>query len=328
MPSHPFHRGLTLLETAISLGLIAVLVSLLIPILSTARQASYRDQCAANQRVIGQAWQTCVEDHNKQFPHVPLQPGWFWGGVRFSSVDDLTFPDFERPLNAYLPLRQTSDYDSVCVCCPADRGISSPSASVGTGGRTAFRSFGTSYRANAALLDARLARLPPASAGEAFNEDRGLRRSEITTAPSRLVLAGDPVWFEVSESTGRVADWHGKPSSGNLLFLDGSVRFMTIHPRPYIGPMVFDPIMPGGGGGGWGGGEGGDGGGGGSANTAAWPLNFEEPSPIMPASSPSDSATPASSPADPVPPIGFRPESKPLPPVPSSTAPDVDSDSK
>ena len=231
-----------MLETGISLGLIAVLVSLLIPILSTARQSSYRDQCAANQRVIGQAWQTWLNEHDRQFPHVGLQPGWRWGGMRFSSVDETTFPDFDRPLTTYLPLHQTTDYGSVCVCCPADRGISSPSIGLGTGERTAFQSFGTSYRANAPLLDARLARLPASLSG---NDERGLRRSEISTAPSRLVLAGDPVWFEVAEATGREADWHVKPNSGNLLFMDGSVRFMTIRPPPMVGPMVFDPIMPG-----------------------------------------------------------------------------------
>jgi prepilin-type processing-associated H-X9-DG protein len=245
MPNRNPHRGLTLLETGISLGLIAVLVSLLIPILSTARQSSYRDQCAANQRVIGQAWQTWLNDNDKQFPHVPLQPGWRWGGMRFSSIDDTAFPDFDRPLTAYLPLSQTTEYDRVCVCCPADRGIESPVSGLGTGDRTVFRSFGTSYRANAPLLDARLARLPASMRGEPGSDERGLRRSEISTAPSRMVLAGDPMWYEVAESTGRTADWHGKPNSGNLLFMDGSVRFMTVRPRPMIGPMVFDPIMPG-----------------------------------------------------------------------------------
>ena len=106
---------------------------------------------------------------------------------------------------------------------------------IGTGDRTAYEAFGTSYRANAALL---------APAADGSRSGRGLHRNEITTAASRLVVTGDPFWYEVLESTGRVAAWHGKPDAGNLLFLDGSVRFVPVEPRPQIGAAVFDPLEP------------------------------------------------------------------------------------
>ena len=231
-----YHRGLTLLETAIALALIAVLLSILLPALSTARQASHRDQCATHLKSIGEAWQSYLGDHDKQFPFVPLQPGWFYGGVRFSRVDGSAFPDFERPLNPYLGLQRTRNFDDLDVCCPSDRGISAVALGAGTGERSAFESYGTSYRANAPLLDAPMSGVA--------DELRGMRRSEITTSPSRLVLCGDAVWYEVAESTGRHADWHGVPNAGNILFLDGSVRFMTVKPKSIVGPMLFDPIMP------------------------------------------------------------------------------------
>jgi prepilin-type processing-associated H-X9-DG protein len=60
------------------------------------------------------------------------------------------------------------------------------------------------------------------------------------------VLLGDPIWYEVAHNTGRDANWHDKPNAGNILFLDGSVRFLTIKPRTDRNqPMVFDPVMPG-----------------------------------------------------------------------------------
>ncbi len=62
--------------------------------------------------------------------------------------------------------------------CPADRGITDEYGEVGTGRRTAYRSFGTSYRAN------------------------------------------------------------------SLLFLDGSVRYVALEPRPKVGPAVVDPVLP------------------------------------------------------------------------------------
>ncbi len=243
MLKRPVHHGLTLLETALSVMLIAALLSILLPALSSARTQSFRDRCQANQKAMSMAWQNYLNDHNQEFPAVPVQPGWFYGGMRFSAVSDTMLPDADRPLTSYLGLFRTNDPHDVVCSCPADHGITDPQATMGTGRRTAFRSYGTSYRANAALLWS----IPPdENAVPDVAERRGLRRSEITTAMSRLVLMGDPVWYEVAESTGRQADWHGQKDSGNVLFLDGSIKFMAVKPRNLgAGPAVFDPIMKG-----------------------------------------------------------------------------------
>jgi prepilin-type processing-associated H-X9-DG protein len=231
-------RALTVVETLVSLALIAVLFSILVPALTSARVASHRDQCQVNQGSIGEAWMTFLADHNQRFPHVPIQPGWTYGGMRFSSVDGGAFPDLDRPLSGYMGLERTHQEDDVVCCCPADAGLIDPTTRAGTGRRTVYRSFGTSYRANGKLLDMR--QLDPA------NEARGMYRNEITTPPSRMILMGDPVWYEVAEATGRRADWHGHDSAGNILYLDGSVRFLTIKPRADQNqPSVFDPMMPG-----------------------------------------------------------------------------------
>jgi prepilin-type N-terminal cleavage/methylation domain-containing protein len=232
----PQRRGFTLLELSISLVLIAVLLSILLPLLSSARVVSHREQCASNQKRIGQGWQLYLGDHDDQFPFVPIQAGWKYAGVRFSPSGSLV-PDYQRPLNAYLPLKINDSNPDHCVCaCPADHGITDNASGAGTGKRTAFRSFGISYRANASLLDSRLA-------GLELEKDRGLWRSEITASRSRLVLLGDPVWYESAESTGRNAEWHGQANAGNMLFMDLSVRFMPVRPRTMPGPILFDPIV-------------------------------------------------------------------------------------
>jgi prepilin-type processing-associated H-X9-DG protein len=183
---------------------------------------------------------------------VPNLPGWHYGGCRFSAVNDNAFPDSRRPLTPYLPVFRTNDTHEILWCCPADRGIGDATLGVGTGDRTAFRSYGTSYRANSAMLqpyspapDIVSADNAPAERLDTQEDLRGMMRSEITTAPSRLVLGGDAVWYEVAESTGSRADWHREKSAGNLLFLDGSVRFLTVKPKHIVGPVVFDPRMRG-----------------------------------------------------------------------------------
>ncbi len=230
------HRGFTLLELAISLALVSFLLAVLLPALASARMVSHREQCSSNQRRIGEAWRTCLEDRQGEFPYVPALPDWHYAGVRFSSVDETPFPDSQRPLSQYMPQAWAARGGTNSFHCPADRGITGETTGVGTAERTAYRAFGTSYRANASLLDSHLA-------GVSGPVHRGLRLVEISTVPSRLVLMGDAIWFEVREGTGRDADWHGDKDKGNLLFLDGSVRYMQILPKSRIGPAVFEPKL-------------------------------------------------------------------------------------
>ncbi|MCP3903548.1 MAG: hypothetical protein GY715_07915 [Planctomycetes bacterium] len=230
--------GVTILELATSLAAASLLLAVLLPALAAARQTSARDRCSDHLRSWGAGWRIYLADHDGEFPYVPVQPGWHYAGVRFSTTGDTPFINSSRPLSAYLgtgPARGDRDAVVSQHCCPADRGITGEAPGFGTGPRTALRAFGISYRANERLLDA-------ARAGRA-GEHRSLCCSEILTAPSRLVVMGDPIWYELRERTGRDADWHGSADSGNLLFLDGSVQFLRIPPRPRGGPAVFEPRL-------------------------------------------------------------------------------------
>lgn len=228
-------RAFTLLELLIALAVVGVLTVLLLPALSSARTSSHRAVCAGNQRLIGEAWAIYLEGSDGRFPVVYVQPAWRYGGVRFSRIDGTPRLDHNRPLNRYMPGNLGVPAE-VLFRCPADQGITGEHAEVGTGSRTAYEAFGTSYRANAKLLS------PPPAAPPDYE---GMPREAITTAASRLVVMGDPFWYEIRESTGRRAAWHGAPHRGNLLFLDGSVRYMQVEPEPAVGPAVFDPSAPG-----------------------------------------------------------------------------------
>ena len=223
--------GFTLLELVISLAVVSALLVLLVPVLSTARMSSHRALCAGNQRLLGHAWSNYLDSNDQRFPVLLVQGAWMYGGARFSSLDGSPFLDYDRPLNRFLPAQRLSGPGEILFECPADRGITDERSRVGTGRRSAFEAFGTSYRANTKLLGGR--------------DGRGLSRDEITTSASRLVVMGDPVWYEVREQTGRLASWHGMTAAGNLIFLDGSVRFLVINPKSTIGPAVFDPLAPG-----------------------------------------------------------------------------------
>lgn len=227
--------GVSLIEIAVSMVLILVLLSVLLPALQRARVISYREQCATNLRTIGVAVSSYLEDHGGAFPFVPIQPAWHYGGLRYSEATGASFLDPTRPFNHWFARTRSGVDMTHLFCCPADRGIEGDAGHLGTAGRQVCRLFGTSYRANENLFDARRPGLTESL--------RGVRRTEITAGPSRLLVLGDPIWHETLEQTGNNANWHAEPSTGNILFLDGSVRFQAI--RPMGGPIVTDPMPPG-----------------------------------------------------------------------------------
>jgi prepilin-type processing-associated H-X9-DG protein len=225
-----------MIEVAMSLGIVVVLLAILVPALSVARAHGYLQTCASHQHEIDELWSMYMADHGGQFPFVSPSPGWHYGGVRHSQATGRTFLDYQRPLNVYLGGDAEDARALETFRCPADGGISGELAEVGTTGRTAYRAYGTSFRANAVLLDALMAGVD--------TQPRGLYHGEIRVAPSRFVMMGDPVWFEVYEETGHQADWHGAAGLGNILFLDGSVRPMVMRPRGQLGPAVVEVVLP------------------------------------------------------------------------------------
>src|SRR5690242_20135707 len=66
----------TLVELLVVIGIIAVLISLLLPVLTRAREHSSRIACAANLRSIGQGMYLYANAHRDRLPNSNLTTTW------------------------------------------------------------------------------------------------------------------------------------------------------------------------------------------------------------------------------------------------------------
>lgn len=230
MASAVRHRGFSVLELLISLGIVAILLGLLIPALSLAREGARVAICSANLRQIGLGWQGYLNDH-AEFPAQGELPEWRFGGARFVGPDKKPLLDEHRPINPYI----SGDSDgsgrtfAEIFRCPSDTGYQytggpAPGASA-TGGLSMFEWHGSSYRANDFLLNAQ--------ALDPFRDAGPLSVSEVHVTPSSLLIAADAQWHIAFAGRSDIdASWHGRPGAGNMLAQDGSVRFMSFEAEP------------------------------------------------------------------------------------------------
>jgi prepilin-type N-terminal cleavage/methylation domain-containing protein/prepilin-type processing-associated H-X9-DG protein len=199
----------TLIELLIVIAIIALLISILLPALSAAREQGRRARCAANLHQIGLAWTMYLDQElGGVFPSQRWNIQWFYGG----KMDDVDFPQVlnPRPINRYVGIDPYGNATAEVFHCPSDRGaefLREP----GWRHPCTYDEYGNSYPANGALF--RHFWYPP------------VRRVDIRLPPAIVVLAGDHQSYSPGDEYLR-ARWHDEEGlSMNVTFLDGHAEF-------------------------------------------------------------------------------------------------------
>lgn len=215
--------GFSILELLITMSIVAILLGLLLPSLRYVRYAANGAVCATNLRQIGIGWRQYVDDHQA----MPFREDadWKYGGASFFGTERRAVLASDRPMNGYVMTDSEQESEGLAYLfrSPLDRGYrwtersGKPVEQDVFPQPTVFERFGTSYRANPLLLDRRLTN-PDSSAGP-------IAEHEVQVAPSRMLMIAVPQWQIVVDREWRVeASWYPEPDTGNVLYLDGSVR--------------------------------------------------------------------------------------------------------
>jgi prepilin-type N-terminal cleavage/methylation domain-containing protein/prepilin-type processing-associated H-X9-DG protein len=214
--------GFTLVELLVVIGIIALLISMLLPALNRAREQANRTACASNLRQCGLATTMYLNDNKGRFPaheSGSVLSYYSWGGKAGTE-----YTATERFINPYIgKLGETSQNDQGVTDvfrCPSDNG-----AAAGMWPHSRHPSlhdtFGSSYFYNSS-----------ADANEDGPQGRGLHGKKVTQVKNstRCVLANDFAFncYFLGWVPFQSMYWHDRKKLGwaNVLFVDGHVQYL------------------------------------------------------------------------------------------------------
>ena len=206
------NAGFTLVELLVVIGIIAVLVGLLLPSLSRAREQARSTQCLSNMRQVGVALQAYLIESKQVIPPHRQDPA-FFSGVR-DYGNPSVIEQWPNVLGLLLPYLNNNN--DVMLCPDA-------LPYYGTSVFDPTPDSDTNYMANGVVVGQRIARIPHSSEIVLLQEDKyhfntSFTRPYQTSVPPNPITYGQwHIYF-----TGTIGHEYGSGHTrgGNYLFLD------------------------------------------------------------------------------------------------------------
>jgi prepilin-type N-terminal cleavage/methylation domain-containing protein len=215
-------RGFTLIELLVVIGIIAVLTSLLLPALSSARQMGHKAACLSNLRQLGIAIHSYAQDYDGKIPYGPKAPP-FTSPASFypSTGAPTTLLSLQTGAPAGLGLllkHHLSDSPKVLFCPGSDQSVDAEEELAKVGEHQAQGSYYYRHGGNTQLFDNPTSPTrPPQIQLANLGDNRDGRAIRALAMDSQFLSPPDLASFNVNPRT------HHQERIVNVLHGDGSV---------------------------------------------------------------------------------------------------------
>ncbi len=242
--------GFTLIELLVVVGILAILMGILIPMISRTREASRRTKCMSNLRNIGHGLARYIEENKGMYPRTLFDPDQAWFGFVSAMLPSPFLPPAAKndPVASMFLLVRTGHVQAADFICPSTDDVVDDFEGKKPEERSNFTNPMTP--ANSDLSRGWTNRSYSYSAPFPTREgvEKGIRMTAATTPAGFAVIAdfggfprpADPNALRCSTDGGRKGNsLNHKQDGQNVLYNDGSVQWSISNRCGIAGDNIY-----------------------------------------------------------------------------------------